>query len=108
MQKKRLIIGLATAAWITFMALNLHAAEGIRQVPVHFKKGASQAAIQGHIKGRETIDYVLNARAGADHDREPQDQQPHGLFQCAAAGQRRRQRVEQRPSPAGAGQAWWR
>jgi hypothetical protein len=64
MQKKRLIIGLATAAWITFMALNLHAAEGIRQVPVHFKKGASQAAIQGHIKGRETIDYVLNARAG--------------------------------------------
>lgn len=46
------------------MALNLYAAEGIRQVPVHFKKGASQATIQGRIKGRETIDYVLNARAG--------------------------------------------
>jgi hypothetical protein len=53
-----------TTAWIALLALSLHAAEGIRKVPVHFKKGASQATIQGHIKGRETIDYVLRARAG--------------------------------------------
>jgi len=33
-------------------------------VPVHFKIGASQDSIQGHIKGRETIDYVLRAKAG--------------------------------------------
>jgi hypothetical protein len=33
-------------------------------VPVHFKKGASQATIQGRIKGRETTDYVLRAREG--------------------------------------------
>jgi hypothetical protein len=64
MRKHRLVMGLVTTAWMAFMALNVHAAEGIRQVPVHFKKGASQAAIQGRIKGRETVDYVLNARAG--------------------------------------------
>ncbi len=64
MKKHRLVMGLATAAWMAFLALNLQAAEGIRKVPVHFKKGASQATIQGHIKGRETIDYVLSARAG--------------------------------------------
>ncbi len=64
MTKNRLVIGLVTAAWIALLALNLHAAEGIRKVPVHFKKGASQATIHGRIKGRETIDYVLRARAG--------------------------------------------
>jgi hypothetical protein len=64
MKKNRLIVGLMTAAWIALLALNLHATEDIRKVPVHFKKGASQASIQGHIKGRETIDYVLRAKAG--------------------------------------------
>jgi hypothetical protein len=64
MRKNSLIIGLITAAWVVLLVLNLHAAEGIRKVPIHFKKGASQASIQGHIKGRQTIDYVLRARAG--------------------------------------------
>jgi hypothetical protein len=64
MKKNRLVIGLLTAAWVALLALNLQASEGIRKVPVHFKKGASQATIHGHIKGRETIDYVLRAREG--------------------------------------------
>ena len=64
MKKNRWFIGLVTAVWIVLLVLNGQAAEGIRQLPVHFKKGASQATIQGHIKGRETIDYVLRARAG--------------------------------------------
>jgi len=64
MKKNRSVIGLVTAAWIALLVLNLNAAEGIRQVPVHFKKGTSQASIKGHIKGRETIDYVLRAKAG--------------------------------------------
>ena len=46
------------------LGVNGPAAEGIRQVPVHFKPGASQATIQGQIKGRQTTDYVLGARAG--------------------------------------------
>jgi hypothetical protein len=64
MKKNRLVFGLATAAWVALLVLNLQATEEIRKVPVHFKKGASQASIKGHIKGRETIDYVLRARAG--------------------------------------------
>jgi len=64
MKKNRLAMGLLTAAWVALLVLNLHATEGIRKVPVHFKKGASQASIRGHIKGRETIDYVLRAREG--------------------------------------------
>jgi hypothetical protein len=59
-----LVIGLVTAAWAALPALNVQAAEGIRTVPVHFKKGADQATIQGQIKGRETTDYVLRAQAG--------------------------------------------
>jgi hypothetical protein len=64
MKMNRLVIGLVTAVWIILVALNVQAAEDIRQVPVHFKKGASQATIQGQIKGRQTTDYVLRARAG--------------------------------------------
>ncbi len=64
MKKNRLFIALVTVAWVALLVLNLHATEGIRQVPVHFKKGTSQASIKGHIKGREIIDYVLRARAG--------------------------------------------
>jgi hypothetical protein len=64
MKKNRLVIGLVTAVWLALLVLNLHAGDAIRKVPVHFKKGASQAKIQGHIKGRETIDHVMRARAG--------------------------------------------
>ena len=63
-KKKCLPIGVLAAVWIALLGLNVQAAEGIRKLPVHFKKGASQATIKGHIKGRQTIDYVL--RAGRD------------------------------------------
>jgi hypothetical protein len=33
---------------------------------VHFKKGASEARIEGHLQGYETLDYVLGARAGQE------------------------------------------
>jgi hypothetical protein len=33
---------------------------------VHFKKGASEAQIEGHLQGYETLDYVLGARAGQE------------------------------------------
>jgi hypothetical protein len=64
MKKNVLVIGLVTLSWMALLVLNLNATEEIRKVPVHFKKGASQASIKGHIKGRETIDYILRARAG--------------------------------------------
>lgn len=44
-------------------ALSL-AREDIRQERVKFERGASSATIKGTIKGYETIDYLLGARAG--------------------------------------------
>jgi hypothetical protein len=49
---------------VIVLALDGQASEYIRKQHVHFKKGASEASIQGHIKGRETIDYILRAQAG--------------------------------------------
>jgi hypothetical protein len=40
------------------------AADGIRTERVHFKKGAKSAVVEASIKGNETVDYVLGARAG--------------------------------------------
>ena len=40
------------------------AADGIRTERVHFKKGANSAVVEASIKGYETVDYVLGARAG--------------------------------------------
>ena len=41
-----------------------YARDDIRTERVHFQKGASSAAVNGSIKGDETVDYVLGARAG--------------------------------------------
>jgi len=80
MKKNRSFIGLVTAAWVALLVLNVHAAEDIRKVPVHFKKGTSQASIQGHIKGRETIDYVLRAREGQTMTVNLKTSHPGGYF----------------------------
>ncbi|HBX42601.1 MAG TPA: hypothetical protein DEH27_01765 [Deltaproteobacteria bacterium] len=40
------------------------AAGDIRKEEVHFKKGESGTTITGKIKGRQTVDYPLRARAG--------------------------------------------
>lgn len=45
----------ASSAW---------AAGGIETKPMHFAKGASSATVKGSIKGDETIDYALGAKAG--------------------------------------------
>jgi hypothetical protein len=41
-----------------------HADDGIRRETVTFARGASSAQVQGTLKGRETIDYVVRAAAG--------------------------------------------
>jgi len=40
------------------------AADGVRKETVKFKKGEEQATIKGHVKGNETIDYMVRANAG--------------------------------------------
>lgn len=39
-------------------------AQGIRSVRVTFKTGTSAATLTGSLKGDETVDYLVNARAG--------------------------------------------
>ena len=46
------------------MAAGAAFAQGIRQEKVSFKAGTSSATIKGSLKGDETVDYLLNARAG--------------------------------------------
>jgi len=40
------------------------AADAIESRPLQFAKGASSATVKGSLKGRQTIDYKLRARAG--------------------------------------------
>jgi hypothetical protein len=39
-------------------------AQGIRTEHVSFQKGISSATIEGTVRGDETVDYLLNVRAG--------------------------------------------
>lgn len=52
-------------AWFLLFAAPLAlAANDIRTERVHFKKGTNSAVVEASIKGYETVDYVLGARAG--------------------------------------------
>jgi hypothetical protein len=50
-------------AFVLLMGSSL-AAAAIESRPVHFAKGASSTTIKGSLKGDQTIDYKLGARAG--------------------------------------------
>jgi len=54
----------AVLAGLLVVASSAHAADDIVTRPVRFAKGASAATIQGAVKGRQTIDYVLRAKPG--------------------------------------------
>ena len=51
-------------ACFLFVTTPVVAAADIRTESVHFKKGTNSAVIKASIKGYETVDYVLGARAG--------------------------------------------
>ena len=50
--------------FMVLAASMVFASEGIRTVRVHFKPGANNAVVEASIKGYESVDYVLGARAG--------------------------------------------
>ena len=53
--------------WLLAMlcaAAPLLAGDAIRTERVHFKAGSQGATLTGHLKGRETVDYLLGAQAG--------------------------------------------
>ena len=52
------------ACFLLLAAPLVFAAGDIRTERVHFKKGANSAVVEASIKGYETVDYVLGARAG--------------------------------------------
>lgn len=60
---KKLSIWILVVACLTIQS-NATAAPDIRQERVKFSAGASSATIKGAIKGDETVDYVLGAKAG--------------------------------------------
>lgn len=55
---------LAALASLLLMVSSLAHADGIETRAVQFAKGTSAATIKGTIKGDQTIDYTLRARAG--------------------------------------------
>lgn len=52
------------AIFMLLAAAGLAQAEGIKSQPVQFAKGTSSATIKGSLKGDQTIDYTLRAKAG--------------------------------------------
>lgn len=57
-------IGLVAAIILAGISSTPVSAEDIRKEPVRFHAGASSAEIKGSIKGDETVDYLLSAKAG--------------------------------------------
>lgn len=55
---------LAVALWASSTAA--FAADAVKQVPVHFAKGATSASVQGAIKGYDSVEYLVVARAGQE------------------------------------------
>jgi len=61
---RRFSILLTITCWTFAAASVVLAATGIETRPVHFAKGASSTTMKGTLKGDQTIDYKLRARAG--------------------------------------------
>jgi hypothetical protein len=57
---KNLLMALGIALLVSAAA----ASEDTRKERVHFKKGATSATVEDSIKGCQSVDYVLGARAG--------------------------------------------
>ena len=57
-------IALLALTCLGLLATPALAETDIRQETVHFEKGKDSAVLKGRLKGYETVDYQLNARAG--------------------------------------------
>jgi hypothetical protein len=61
--KIRTMLPCLLASLVLISAIPVHA-EGIETRTVQFAKGTASATIKGSLKGRQTIDYTLRAKAG--------------------------------------------
>lgn len=55
---------LSTLLAVALLASSAATAQPITTKPISFAKGASSATVKGSIKGDQTIDYTVNAKAG--------------------------------------------
>jgi len=55
-------VALAAALWACSTAA--FATDAVKRVPVHFAQGATGATVQGAIKGYDSVEYLVVARAG--------------------------------------------
>jgi hypothetical protein len=62
------------------------AQDEIRREPVHFAKSASSAVIQGEIKGRADVDYVVRASAGQTLSVKLEESNPANYFNVLPPG----------------------
>jgi hypothetical protein len=78
---------LTLCLWLCLvLALPTLAADGIREERVHFKAGTSGATINGHLRGREDIDYLLGAKAGQQMTVELHTDNPQNYFNILPPG----------------------
>lgn len=54
----------ALALGLVLVSASVVGADEIRTERIQFKKGTSAATVSGHLKGNDTIDYVLGAKSG--------------------------------------------
>jgi hypothetical protein len=78
--------GLLTIACVVLLSTQLRAQDEIRTERVAFKKGEAAAKVESSIRGRETVDYVLGARAGQAMIVELSSKNPGAYFNVMAAG----------------------
>lgn len=71
---------------LLFFALPALAADDIREERVHFKAGTSGTTVKGHLRGRDTVDYLLGAKAGQHMTVELHTDNPQNYFNILPPG----------------------
>lgn len=59
-----IVRAVALAAVLSLGSPAAFAADAVKPVPVHFAKGATSATVKGAVKGEDSVEYRIVARAG--------------------------------------------
>ena len=80
-------IALLALTCLGLLATPVLAETDIRQETVHFEKGKDSALLKGRLKGYETVDYQLNARAGQTLEVTLKTSNPSSYFNVLQPGE---------------------
>lgn len=64
MNQRSAIVPLLASLLLVHGPASALAQDSIRTERIHFKRGSTSAVVKGHIKGYESVDYLVNARQG--------------------------------------------